>query len=223
MDKSDIQLNQLEKRPPHVVPPWWGPPFTHIAESPEIALMEHDATDPSTLCVYTDGSGIDGHVGAAVVAPMLAIQGIRAKSMKYMGTSTTSTVYAAELKGIEMAFQIALDVQATADTAGKCTVFTDNQAAIQAMANPKCPLWPIHLGRRYPSPRSAPRLRMGGSAPMDTCTHRRPRQRSSQPSRERSCWPQPIRTNEYRTTTGAGSTSDTHSHDQIHHPPGHEG
>ena len=55
------------------------PTIPHIAESPEIALKEHDATDPSTLCVYTDGSGIKGHVGAAVVAPMLAIQGIRAK------------------------------------------------------------------------------------------------------------------------------------------------
>jgi hypothetical protein len=56
-----------------------------------------------------------------------------------MGKSTTSTVYTVELRGIELAFHIALDVHAMTNTPGKCTVFMDNQAAIQAMANPKCP------------------------------------------------------------------------------------
>ena len=128
--KYNLQLDRLEKRQPYIVPPWWIPPFTRIAESPELAVKEHDATEPATLAFYTDGSGINGHVGAAAVAPMLRLPDIRTKRMEYMGKSTTSTVYAAELKGIQLALQIALDAHAITNAPGKCTIYIDNQAVI---------------------------------------------------------------------------------------------
>ncbi|KAF2194530.1 hypothetical protein K469DRAFT_546802, partial [Zopfia rhizophila CBS 207.26] len=52
------------------------------------------------------------------------------RRIEYIGKLTTSNIYAAELRGIGMVFQIALDIHALINTPGSCIVFTDNQAAI---------------------------------------------------------------------------------------------
>ncbi|OAA33901.1 zinc knuckle domain protein [Beauveria brongniartii RCEF 3172] len=112
--KYGVQLSQLEKRRPHIVPPWWSPPFIRINESANDAIKEHDATAPDTVRIYTDGSGIDGHVGAAAV--LVQNDGNYTTRTEYLGTSDRSTVYAAELRGLVLALYHYFAASLVADT-----------------------------------------------------------------------------------------------------------
>lgn len=122
-------FNDLEVREAFVVKPWWNPPTIKIHESREAAEREHNAitTAPAApLAIYTDGSGINGKVGAAAVAPTLGTH-----RSAYLGLETAATVYAAELLGIPMALEI---VKGTSQL--RVDVFTDNQSALESISDP---------------------------------------------------------------------------------------
>ncbi len=55
------------------------PPYTCINKSPDTVVEQHDAIEPTTLHIYTDGSNINGYIGTAVVAPVVQLRGITTK------------------------------------------------------------------------------------------------------------------------------------------------
>lgn len=126
--------HQFETIRAHIVPPWWKGIQTVIAATAAKATDTHNLLAKSTannILIYTDGSGIDGQIGAAAVSPTIGLE-----RWAYMGDATTSTVHVAELYGIKMAIELALEDAAHGNTRDKIIIFTDNQAAIRMTYNP---------------------------------------------------------------------------------------
>ncbi|RKL20549.1 hypothetical protein BFJ72_g15022 [Fusarium proliferatum] len=124
-----------EQVAPYVVPPWWQGPQTFIEGSTEEAQNRHEQitqNEPDAVHIYTDGSGIGGHIGAAAVCITL-----QETKSAYMGDDTTSTVYAGELQGISLTLQIAQEDRSKGNRRSKVLIYTDNQAAIRSTARPK--------------------------------------------------------------------------------------
>ncbi|OQV11086.1 hypothetical protein CLAIMM_14983 [Cladophialophora immunda] len=93
-----------------------------------------------TIYIYTDGSGINGHVGAAAVilSTLSSISSrVLQKGTEYMGTDTQSTIYAAELKGILLALQILITRTGPEYNDKNFIIFTDNQSALKTLQNPR--------------------------------------------------------------------------------------
>lgn len=137
-----IEVNRLELIRPFAVPPWWQPPETRIAPDKDTAIKEHDlilrATPlygPNSAVAYTDGSKTEnGGVGASAVT---------SRGNATARLNDQDTVYAAELKGILLALghikdDLVRELVATSRAPARTmTIFTDNQAAIQACAHPR--------------------------------------------------------------------------------------
>ncbi|EDN02399.1 predicted protein [Histoplasma mississippiense (nom. inval.)] len=130
MKLGEGAVSHLESRIPFPVKPWWRAPTVTIMEGREAAERLHthiiSGADPP-LAVYTDGSDIHGKVGAAALAPSIHTQ-----ELAYLGKETSTTVYAAELLGIHMGLNLIL-----ASGRRRAAIFTDNQAALKALQNPR--------------------------------------------------------------------------------------
>jgi hypothetical protein len=68
------RLDDLESIHPFIAAPYWTPPEVMIDGNAEIAMKQHETVikrDQPITAVYTDGSGINGRVGAAAVCPQV--------------------------------------------------------------------------------------------------------------------------------------------------------
>ncbi|OKP10281.1 hypothetical protein PENSUB_4301 [Penicillium subrubescens] len=142
-------LNQQgiwESRKAFVLAPWEARIKCIIDQDAEAARASHDKIEmeclfqqalsdctptviqdrPRTILFFTDGSGYEGQVGASAVAPRVGVF-----QRRYLGTTDESTVYVAELNGIEMA--IARVVNQQHNRLSRLVIFSDCQAAIQAV------------------------------------------------------------------------------------------
>ena len=125
----------LEHISPYIRPPWWS-----LAASIEISPFDKDKAAKAhqkrlqqmsrkDLVVYTDGSGHNGHIGAAMHSPTINLT-----KGQYVGTDNTHNVYGAELTAIQMATRL---FEEKIDEYSNVYIFVDSQPAIQAVASPK--------------------------------------------------------------------------------------
>ena len=125
----------MEEIRPEKLCPWVEPPQTYTTRDKEIAKQEHDQIareakdDPRHLLAYTNGSEINGEVGALACISQSGME-----ATNYMGTNQVSSIYAGELRGLQLALDLALKYSLLIK---KLTIFTDSQAAIQAVVKPR--------------------------------------------------------------------------------------
>lgn len=112
-------------------------------EEAETAIQTHDRieldaalADGAIQRVFTDGSGLTGLVGASAVDPLSADY-----MQRHLGSLEHSNVYVTELTGIEMGLEQLANRRnrQNKDKVRELVIFSDSQAAIKSVQNPRRP------------------------------------------------------------------------------------
>ncbi|CAK5279173.1 unnamed protein product [Mycena citricolor] len=140
MHEFDLHPRQMEDIRPIRQPADWRPQIKIASRTTKETAIAQERSDPAKWKVYTDGSGIDGQIGAAAV---LYHNGtIKAIARKYMGTDDQHTVYEAEGIGLNLAIGLIAEQR---DLQGSVSIYADNTSAIDAtrsrMPNPSHYIW----------------------------------------------------------------------------------
>jgi hypothetical protein len=136
MKTMDLErLNELETIDPRPLPPWRLDPFVEIevGSDREAAREQAEAIrSTSDIIVYSDASGRDGHVGAAVVALNDTMEMVESQQVQ-VGLMDRWSVHVAELIGIFHAvgtvFKMAHQRLRTEDGRTSATILCDSRSA----------------------------------------------------------------------------------------------
>ena len=127
----DIRPSELETINPHPTKPNTLPPMlTCILPTKEKAIEEYGKLTSKTK-VFTDGSCIDGKVGAAAV---LYVDDRQISTLHFhLGSAEEHTVFEAEVVGLILAAHL---LNTSHEATFPAVILADNQAAIQAGEHP---------------------------------------------------------------------------------------
>ena len=124
---------RIETIETYIRPPWWTPTVRiRIEATKEAAKKHHDETqahlDATMMTFYTDGSGIEGRIGAAAYNAVT-----KEASHQHLGSEMQFNVYTAELTAVQLAIK-QLRNHCEHRT---CRIYIDSQAAIRAIDRPR--------------------------------------------------------------------------------------
>jgi hypothetical protein len=107
-------------------PKWELDVAIRIADSKEKAKQE-DLADPTRIKVYTDGSGLDGKIGAAAVLYRNGV--LKSKRRLHLGSMKHHTVFEGEGVGMILGLEL---IREEGQVEGMVSMGIDNTAAIIA-------------------------------------------------------------------------------------------
>jgi ribonuclease HI len=125
---------------PGLFAPWERPPNitippSNIGEAAHNTTLEGTRNNPRHMCIYTDGSEIEGRVGAAAYS--LKDRTYKARSL---GSNQIANVYAGELLAIALALDLVQEkcseTAEARDYPREVTIFSDSQAGLKAIRKP---------------------------------------------------------------------------------------
>ncbi|KAF7118717.1 hypothetical protein CNMCM5793_008337 [Aspergillus hiratsukae] len=136
------RLDELETIDPSPLPPWRTEPLTEveIGSDRETAVERAEATrSTSDIVVYSDASGREGHLGAAIVALNNDLQVVESKQVQ-VGPMDRWSIHTAELIGIFYAISMVLKVARQFSNRFErshkiATILCDSKSALQATQN----------------------------------------------------------------------------------------